>query len=80
MTHPAIAALLSIPPKPLPGCDLLARLYAEAPANVDDLLAVGPEIEEEIQKANKLAYKSQEATRRCLELKPVSAPQAPLGF
>jgi hypothetical protein len=79
-THPAIAALLAIPPRPVPGCDLLARLYAEAPATVDELLEVGYEIEDQIGEAEALARRSEEATRRCLELKPVPAPQIPTGF
>lgn len=80
MTHPLILALLSCPARPIPGADLLARLYASGPASVDDLLAVGPEIEAEIEAANSLAYRSEQAVKRCLQLKSVPAPQPPPGF
>lgn len=78
--HPAIAALLAIPPRPLPGCDLLARLYANGPATVEELLEVGPEIEDQIGEAEATARRSREAVERCSRLKPVPAPKAPLGF
>lgn len=80
LMHPAIVALLTIPEKPLPGCDLLARLYEDGPASVDELLAVNWEIQDQIGEAEALARRSSEATQRCLELKPVPAPKAPLGF
>lgn len=78
--HPAIAALLAIPERPLPGCDLLARLYADGPASVDELLAQSYEIQDQIGEAEALARRSREAVGRCLELSPAPAPQVPTGF
>lgn len=78
--NPAIAALLAIEPKPLPGVALLARLYANGPASVEELLEAGPEIEAEMKAANELATHSKEAIERCLKLKPASLPHIPTGF
>lgn len=77
---PAIAALLAIAPRPIPGAALLAGLYAEAPAGVEELLEMQYDIQDQLGEARALASRSESAIRRCLELKPVSAPKAPLGF
>lgn len=77
---PAIAALLAIPEKPVPGVDLLHRLYASKPATVDEILAVAPEVEAAIKEADGLRDRTEKAVRRCLELKPSAAPTVPTGF
>ena len=78
--HPAIAALLAIAPKPVPGAELLASLYEETPATVDDLLAMQYEIQDQLGEARAVAERSRKAAQRCLRLKPVSTPQPPPGF
>jgi hypothetical protein len=80
MTHPAIAVLLSIQPKPLAAANLLHRLYANAPASIDDLLAAQEEIEAAINEADVLAYRSEKAVDRCLRLQPIPASKPPTGF
>lgn len=78
--NPIITALLLIPPRPLPGVELLAGLYESGPATVDELLEVGPEIEAQINEANSLGYRTSQAVARCLKLQPVSAPRPLAGF
>ena len=77
---PATRALLAIPERPVPGVALLHRLYAQTPATVDDILAAALEIEAAINEADALARRAEKAVKRCLDLKPVSAPRTPSGF
>lgn len=80
MTHPVILALLAIRPTSFAAADLLVRLYAEAPASIDDILAVQDEIEAAIDEADKLAYRSEKAVKRCLKLRPIPTSRPPTGF
>lgn len=78
--NPAIAALLAIPEKPIPGAALLAGLYEEAPVGVEELLEMQYDIQDQLGEARALAKRSQEVVQRCLRLKPVPTPQVPPGF
>lgn len=77
--NPIIAALLTLPARPIPGAALLARLHETVPTE-EELLEAGPEIERELNRANQLAQRSKKAVDRCLQLKPVSTPKPPHGF
>jgi len=77
---PALLALLSCPARPVPGVELLARLYDWEPDTIDELLALQPEIEREAARAGQLQYRSQEAVKRCTELRPIPLKHIPFGF
>lgn len=77
---PAVAALLACPARPVPGAALLARLHEAGVPTIDEMLELQPEIEEAVSQADRLAYQSEQAVKRCLALKPVSTPQPPTGF
>lgn len=76
-----IDLLAGIPPARVQAIDLLQQFYGgDQPATITEIIERGANIEAAIKEAVDLSDRSQQAVRRCLNLKPVSTPKAPIGF
>lgn len=76
-----IAALLSVPPSCPDAFGLLAELMTDQEKlTVDVLILESAEIQAAENDLLGLAQRSKMAVERCLKLKPVPSPVAPVGF
>lgn len=79
--NPVIERLLRVQPKPIAAIPLMSQLARGGlPPNVDDMLALAPEIEAARDQASEIASRSERIVERCSELKPIPSPTVPTGF
>lgn len=81
MTHPVIAALMTVSPTRPEAFGLLAELMAAEEELTPEMLVLeSAEIEAAETVLIELSNRSRLAIERCLKLRPVPAPVPPVGF
>lgn len=72
--------LVQVAPAQLEATRLARQLLAGDPLTPQQIIAQAGPIEAALKQLEPFARKSQEALRRCLDLRPVPHPRVPLGF